>query len=415
MGRRDMDFLLALESGDSEKYHQQWDKLTQYADSFALSYFSSPVLREDVVQQAMDEVEDWVGTAGHLRVDLPWEYARVIIRHSISRSSGNRELEGLKFAVQPTVLEDIKWTDEGISKLFIKTPDGEAEDEQGSGYRFYQSKVVGKPHKGRDSYINIPRHKFHEWIKALHEITVCHWRWNGRDWVRKSINKEYEIIQGVIIGGWFDPYAWAYAPIFWSIYNVTTGHIQDIRNPSEKRIMKALFSGFKQVKLAKDLGVSEAYISRVKNNYLKEWGWNDLDIDKAQIILYTHSLAAFYRDFIKDLKTGKYLNKEQEESILFSYPDKDARNFRPYLRHREYYVQPQHREELYNRVVNSDTTRAYFSDLEKTQECICELMSFCNKCFSAWYPRKRIRHLFYSLADTEGRKSPFFEQNISTW
>jgi len=415
MGRRDLDIVLAVTSGDYAKYQQQLGKLTQYADSIALRYFPSSVLRDDAVQQAMDEVVDWLNSDLLLKVEFPWAYAQRIIRNSISRSSGNRELEELRFAVSPTVLKDIKWTDEGISKLFIKPADGEADDEQGSGYRFYQSKVAGKPHKGRDNYIDIPRHKFHEWVKALHEIAVCHWRWNGRDWVRKSINKEYEVIREVIIEGWFNPYAWAYTPIFWSMYNVATGLIKDIGNPSEKRIMKALFSGFKQVKLAKELGVSEAYISTVKNKYLKEWGWNDLDIDKAQIILYTHSLAAFYKDFLKDLKTGKYPNEEQGESILFSSPDKDDGNFRPYLRHCEYYIQPQHREELYNRVVNSDTTKAYFSDMEKTKEDVYELMSFCHKCFCAWYPRKRVQHLFYSLTGPKARKSPFFEQNITIW
>jgi len=423
MGSRDLDILLAITSGDPVRFHSLQNRLTSYAESVASGWFSSPALRQEAVERAMDKVRDFLNPDDILKINHPSKYIKETIFNSLRDSVKTRKLEKIDFtSVRDTTdKQRLCQIDPSIQLAFTNTDGDEQDKGEGSGLRLYRA--VGKGRKKPDGYINSPPHKFHEWIKALDEVGVSHWRWNGQDWKRKSINEEYEEIGKNIITGLFNPSKVAYAPMLWSKFHIANGLIDNIRNPGEKRVMKALLSGFRQVKLVRESGKTKQYISKVKNNYLKDWGWTDLDIDKAQLILYTHSLAAFYKDIVSDVKTGKYPNRRSDEFITFydygsargslydydrdTEADAEIATEPPY--HTPYYIQPEHREHLYNRVVKANTTKVYFGDLEKTKENMHQLMSLCWKCFSAWYPYENVWRYLLPPRNNSGSRHRFLE------
>ena len=368
MGNRDVEVLLAVKSGDTVKYQRLWDRLTQYADSLALALFSSPTLRDDAVEKAMDKAEDWLKSDGILYIDRPWAYVRRIVSNSLIDSSRTRKLEEVNLtSVRDTADRDIlSEVDEEIRKALVKSDDGEIEDDtQGSGWQVFQIISEGKVlKKDDDSY-----HP-HRWIETLNELFKYEWWWNIVAWGNKVESKRKTAMQS--LRGTFKEARSCYDECtskLWGNYHLITALIDNIQRFSERRIMSAYLQGFKQVEISRNLNISEAFVSKVVNNYLKEWEWGDPDIYTARLILFTQHLAVLYRNFARDIEKAK--GEYWKGSPIMKQSSSIS------------YIHAYYEENFYNKVINSIGDKAYFSDLEKGD--IIALDDTCGRLWGRWY------------------------------
>ena len=394
---RDLELLLAVTSGDSVKYQWQLEKLTQYADSLALTMFPSPALQHDAVEKAMNDVEDWLNPSDILKADHPWAFAKKTIYYSLIDSTRTQKLEEVDItSVRDTIDKQIlRWTDDEIRKEFVKAADDVEADDYGSGWREFQIISEGQPRRTDDDSYHPHRN-----IEALWALFQYKWWWSLRKWEQNIKSNRRKAMQSL---------KWAYEEAnlryaeytrkLWSNYNLITARINNIQRPSESRIMRAFLAGLKQVEISRDMNVSKPFVSRVVNNYIKEWEWGDSDIYKARLILLTQHLAVLYRNFSNDLEKAvkKYwAGKPVMERYTISPPagaelfggKSIIAPFPPDLKTRERkelsHIGAYHEEKnLFSKVVNSIGTKAYFSDLEKGD--MIALNDTCDLFYRRWY------------------------------
>lgn len=364
MGNRDVEVLLAVKSGDTVKYQRLWDRLTQYADSLASTLFSSPTLRDDAVEKAMDKAGDWLKSDGILYTDRPWAYVRRIVSNSLIDSSRTRKLEATDLtSVRDTTDKNVlRQVDDEIAKSFARSADDDIEDDaQGSGWQVFQIISEGKPlKKDDDSY-----HP-HKWIETLNVLLKYQWWWIVTDWYRKIESERKRAMRSlrgtsIEVQSRYEEYTGK----IWGNYHLAKALIDNIQRLSERRIMEAYLQGFKQVDISKNMNISTAFVSRIVNKYLKEWEWSDREIYTARVILLTQHLAVLYRNFSNDL--DKALKEYWAGHSVMNRLD----------------IQSYHKEKLYEKVVNSTETKAYFGDLEKGD--IIALSNTCNCLCVRWY------------------------------
>ena len=363
MGNRDVELLLAVKSDDTVKYQRLWDRLTQYADSVASALFSSPTLRDDAVEKAMDKAGDWLKSDGILYRDRPWAYVRKIVSNSLIDSGRTRKLEEVDItSTRDTIDKQIlSWTDDGIRKVFVKADDDVEDGDRGSGWQVFQIISEGKPlKKDDDSY-----HP-HTWIETLNELFKYQWWWGIVAWERK-VESERKRAMDSLRGAFKEAHSHydERTNKLWGNYHLIMALIDNIQRPSEGRIMKTYLEGFKQVEISRNLNVSKPFVSKVVNNYLKQWEWGDSDIYTAKLILLTQYLAVLYRNFCNDL--NKALKEYWAGHSVTNRLD----------------IQSYHKEKLYKKVVNSTETKAYLGDLEKGDMGV--LMDTCNRLYGRWY------------------------------
>jgi len=365
MGKRDLELLLAVKSGDSVKYQWLWDRLTEYADSIASALFSSPALRDEAAEKAMDKVGDWLKSDGILYIDRPWAFVRKIVSNSLIDSHKTRKLEEIGLtSARDTIERDILCEiDEGIQEAF-ETPDEEKSGAEGLGWRHFQIISEDRGRKEDDD-----RYHVHRWIEGLHELFKYEWWWNEESWRQKVESERKRAMQS--LRGSDEEASLRYKECtdrLWSNYNLITARIDSIPGDSAKRVMRAYLAGFKQVEIARDFNVTPPYVSKIMNPHIKEWGWGKPDIYKARLILLTQHLAVLYRNLDKNYtqarrsKFGLGDIRMEEDSAIWQY----------------------HEKSFHNKVVSSLETKVYFGDMEK--EHTASLLT-TGKCFYyRWYP-----------------------------
>lgn len=412
MEKRDLEFLLAVKSGDSVKYQLYWDKLNEYASSVASAWFSSSVLRDNVVEQAMNEVADWLKNDGILKVDWPWAYAKKIIFYSLGRSSKNRQLEEVDVtAVRDTAdKQALCFIDDSLRKRFVKD-EGDIEDDDW-GLRVFQIKDTDKPKKKfKDNYL--AEYKPNKGIELLGNLLRYRNWWDGESFLLKFPSRGKIEMQD-----WDEVIEEAhsrfveYCHSLWAKYNLVTGLIDNTRNPSERRVMKAYLSGDKkQVETARGFNVSKAYISRVVNDHFREWGWDNRARDEAREILLTHCIAAFFNEFIKEVKKS-YNTPHLYPNRHFYPPEYISQTyFGRFYSDGVFPVEAWHKEKFYSRVVNSGETKAYLSDLEKTENNIHNLLNLGEEFWRLWYPSQQVGCYFTHQRDST-IKTRFYDMSI---
>jgi DNA-directed RNA polymerase specialized sigma24 family protein len=288
-GRMDKNVLvLSAVSGDQDSFKKVYERLQMYAYSIGSELFSDSVIREDAINQAMDEVLDKIRNQRASFENKPWSYVKRSISNSLIDLARLREAAKLKeenegpskHFEKPLDPKELAWIDEGFAKI-AKSGDNN------SGFRIFNISEVprGKDPEERKS-------KNHPWIDTLEEVLTYQGWWGIEQWEDneekfKSSNESLMV----------DDLAFRFkccSEKMWDKWNLINGLLDNIASHKEKRIMLQHLSGFKQIEIAQKQNVSEPYVSIILSRCRKDWGWNDDDVKQARLMLLSKHLADWY-------------------------------------------------------------------------------------------------------------------------
>jgi DNA-directed RNA polymerase specialized sigma24 family protein len=280
--------VLSAISGDQESFQRVYEKLKMYAFSIASELFSDSVLREDAINQAMDEVVDKIRNQRGLFENKPWSYVKRSVSNSLIDLARLREAAKLKeenedpstHYEKPLDPKELAWIDEGFAKI-AKCGDNN------SGFRIFNISEVSR---GKDPEER--RSKNHPWIDTLEEVLTYQWWWGIEQW-EDNETKFKSSHESLTVGDLAFRFKCC-SEKMWDKWNLINGLLDNIGSHQEKRIMLQHLSGFKQTEIAQKQNVSEPYISKVLSKYRKDWGWSDDDTKQARLILLSKHLADWY-------------------------------------------------------------------------------------------------------------------------
>ena len=279
--------VLSAMSGDQESFGKVYEKLKMYAYSVASELFSDPVIREDAVNQAMDEVADKIRNQRALFENKSWFYVKRCVSNSLidlarlrdaSRSKQETE-DSSKCYEKPIDTKELAWIDEGFATI---TNDGDND----SGFRIFKISEVPQ-----DKALREKESKSHTWIDILEEVLTYRW-WGIEHWQDNKSNLEPG---GESLTNDEISFIFKYcSEKMWAKWNLINGLLDNITSNKEKHIMLQYLSGFKQSEIAEKHKVSEPYISKILAKYRKDWGWDDNDLQQAKLMLLSKHLSDWY-------------------------------------------------------------------------------------------------------------------------
>lgn len=138
-------------------------------------------------------------------------------------------------------------------------------------------------------------------------------------------------------------------------YKLVTSLIDGVPGLGEKGVIRQYLYGLSVGKIAARLDVTNSYVSKTVNKWIKAWGWDKLRVEKVKIILLTYSLAEIYSSYEPKTTNGYSINRNIDS------------------------------KSLYDAIKSNPKTEAYFSDLKESDGM--GLAETCNRCWVYWYSK----------------------------
>ncbi len=280
--------MLSAISGNDEAFHKAYDTLKRYGNSIASESFSDPVLREQVVSQAMDKFSDKLHS---ITSNKPWNYAKAIISNSIIDIARQR---GRSFHLEGSFI-DLKEMAQ-IDERFAKIPEEEkdnCDDFTNSGWHVFK---VEEPTDGkhRKNLVETTQELMPPSLNYLETILASPWWCGLEEWSKSGTDGKPCTVENCMSFRYFNELIKQANSKRWNRYNLISALIDNITSSSEKRVILHFLWNFKQVEIANMLRVSKPYVSTVIKEIGHKWGWTDEDVAQAQILLLTKQLADWY-------------------------------------------------------------------------------------------------------------------------
>jgi hypothetical protein len=422
MSYRDADLLAAITTGNHQKFNHHCLALRYYAGSLGLSLFSDFTIRLDAIDSAMNKATDWLGTEMATQVDYPWKYVRRIISNSLLDSARSRKIESLsldsKIRDGMTVEEAIAWYDDGFARLVDKNDRDEA---AGTGWRLFQ--VIDE---GGGSEDDDGRYHRHKWIKGLEDLSKYQIWWNVGKWVDKFEGEYMTTCQT-----WRDKDIPIKAKVevihseerLRSKYDLISALIDSIRGESEKKVVLRFLWGNKPVKIAKELKVSEPYISKVLSKWISYWGWGEESKYEARLILLARCLASRYDQTLYGVNKDRMSHSSPEITDLLNeylalnkaprkgyrdnvYEKQEALANQIRLEYLKLAIRPKlDLDGVYKKVKSAAPTRVYFHDLDSFEQG--DLINLCRWFWGIWYPNRQTFDGWWSIYWSQYDRSYF--------
>lgn len=179
-----------------------------------------------------------------------------------------------------------------------------------------------------------------------------------------------------------------YREKLWSRYNLITALGNGIPSLSSKRIIQNYLWGSKSVEITKEFNVSAAYVSKVLNEHLRKWGWEDSDVYQARLILLTHTLADWFLETYETVPGSTRLRELKAKIKLIGDWDSWEYNDAENLFYNELCKLEKKRklddDGFYHKVITAHETKAYFFDLSQFDNQ--HLLDTASRFQNIWYP-----------------------------
>lgn len=345
MDNKSRYLLEILNSGDSERFAQVINQYSEYARSIASGLFDDDAQINQVAENAINKVTDWINSRAYLNIKSIDGYIRKIIRNSVIDQS--RVIKEKYIPITKKIIdEDMVWLDEAFAKF------EDEEDVEPHGWRILQVKTKGEVLPERE----YPEHPVLKYLLQLLQYRL----W----WDTRALGNHIKItcphLRRSIYERWVNHEYNQLKAKRWAIYKDTLNLLSNISSMSEALICQRYLWGLRQTDIAKELDVTKPYVSKVINKWLDLWQWDRNEERKRQIVLLTNHIAYFYY---------RLIDRRQRLRIRFK-------------KH----------QALYNIVITNPKTRSYFHDLKESD--IPELAEICEEYYLCWFASHKLVNFY---------------------